>query len=118
MDMDEVKRATLPEPVRYWEPRRYLYNAVLAIVIVGWVVLTWPHFDVPLSSEAIPFLVFLFVMANVCYTAAYLIDIPLQRTALAASWRQWRCLLWLAGMLLAVLFLNYWIADEIYPYVP
>ncbi len=83
-------------------------------IIVGWVMLTWPHFAPPISPEAVPFLVFLFVMANLCYSAVYLVDIPLQHSAL---WARWRWILWLAGMLFAVLFLNYWIADEIYPYV-
>ena len=31
---------------------------------------------------------------------------------------RWRWALWLGGALFAVLLANYWIADEIYPYVP
>ncbi len=116
--MDGQPRTSLPDPVRYWEPRRYLYNVVLAIVIVGWVVLTWPHFNQALTLQAVVFLIFLFTMANVCYSAVYLVDIHLQHTPIAAFWRRWRWALWLLGMLVAVLFLNYWIADEIYPYVP
>ncbi len=116
--MKREMRAGLPDPMCYWEPRRYVYNAILALVIAGWIVLTWPHFRTAPTSEGIVFLVFLFLMANVCYTGAYLVDIPMQHTSLAASWRRWRWLLWLGGMFIAVLFLNYWIADEIYPYVP
>ncbi len=115
--MNAPTRAGLQEPFRYWEPLRLAYNAALALIIVGWVVLTWPHFAGPPSPEALPFLVFLFIMANLCYSGAYLVDIPLQRTSRAATWRRRRWLLWLAGMLIAVLFLNYWIADEIYPFV-
>ena len=49
--------------------------------------------------------------------AAYIADIPMQTSALRPSWRRWRWGLWLAGTLFAILIENYWIADEIYPYV-
>jgi len=49
--------------------------------------------------------------------AAYLVDIPAQHLALSAVWNRRRWILWLTGMLLAILFTNYWIADEIYPFV-
>ena len=107
-------RNGLPDSLRFWERGRILYNLVLITIIAGWVVLTWPHFAPPISPEAAPFLVFLFVMANLCYSAVYLVEIPLQHWA---RWARWRWVLWLAGMLFAILFLNYWIADEIYPYV-
>jgi len=32
-------------------------------------------------------------------------------------WKRRRWILWLMGMMFAVLFENYWIADEIYPFV-
>ena len=112
--MDATTRNRLPDSVRFWERGRIVYNLVLVTIIAGWIVLTWPHFAPPISPEAAPFLVFLFVMANVCYSAVYLVDIPLHQSA---RWARWRWILWLAGTLIAVLFLNYWIADEIYPYV-
>ncbi len=112
--MEVRPRAIWADSVRYWERGRIIYNIILAAIIVGWVVLTWPHFNVPLTFEAPVFLVFLFVMANLCYTAVYLVDLPLHESVLRTRWR-W--ILWLAGMLFAVLVVNYWIADEIYPYV-
>ena len=56
-------------------------------------------------------------LANVCYCAAYFVDLPLQYSSFRAAWLRWRFALWLAGMLLATALANYWIADEIYPYV-
>ena len=47
------------------------------------------------------------------YTAAYLVDIPLQLTF--ATWRKYRWALLLTGTLFATFVENYWIADEIYP---
>jgi hypothetical protein len=32
-------------------------------------------------------------------------------------WLRWRWSLWTCGMLFAILLANYWIADEIFPYV-
>jgi hypothetical protein len=118
MQMDKSSlRETLGDAIGYWEPRRILYNIILATVFVGWVVLTWPHFREAPILQALLFLVIYAGAANLCYTAVYLVEIPLQRSAFRALWQHWRIGLWLVGILLAILFTNYWIADEIYPYV-
>ncbi len=113
------------DALRYWEPRRLLYNALLTLVALGWFVLTWPHFRPALNLMQVPqgerhselmLLTILALLANVCYSAAYLADIPLQ-ISFAAEWRSRRWILWLAGTLFALLLENYWIADEIYPFV-
>jgi hypothetical protein len=121
--MNEFK-GSVADAVRYWELRRVLYNAILTAVAVLWVVLTWPHFrsvqlmGVPPGDThpAVLILIILAFLANVCYTAAYLVDIPLQLTFI--SWRKYRWGLLLTGTLFAMLVENYWIADEIYPFVP
>jgi len=41
----------------------------------------------------------------------------MQSSSFRAAWRHWRWRLWLAGTLFAMALANYWIADEIYPYV-
>jgi hypothetical protein len=102
---------------RYWELRRIAYNLVLSAVVVVWVVSTWPHFREALTLPSLGKLLVLAALANVVYSAVYLVDIPLQQSSVAATWHRWRFGLWLAGTLLAFLFENYWIADEIYPYV-
>jgi len=122
--MSEWKQAVL-DALRYWEPRRLLYNGLLALVALGWLFLTWPHFRPALDLLRVPpgeqhsallLLTVLALLANVCYTAAYLVDIP-ARISFSVFWKRWRWMLWLAGTALAVLFENYWIADEIYPFV-
>jgi hypothetical protein len=121
--MDEFKYF-VADALRYWEPRRVLYNAVLIAVAGLWVVLTWPHFHsvqlmgVPPGDthSVLVILVILALLANVCHSAAYLADISLQFTF--GTWRKYRWTLLLAGVLLAMLIENYWIADEIYPFVP
>ena len=54
------------------------------------------------------------LLANLCYSTAYLADIVLRQLP-AASLRRARQAVWLVGTLFALLIENYWIADEIYP---
>ncbi len=103
--------------VRYWEYRRIPYNLLLIALGLGWLIRTWPHFRPVLRLESVPQLLIFCVLANLCYSAVYLADIPLQLSDLQPAYRRWRWLLWLGGTLLALLLAYYWIADEIYPYV-
>jgi len=107
----------LADAIRFWEPRRIFYNLALSIVVVIWLVVTWPHFHPAFTLTSLLFLVILGLLANACYCAAYLVDIPWQHSAFAAIWRRRRWVLLLAGTLFAILLENYWIADEIYPFV-
>src|SRR5947209_6466407 len=104
----------MADAIRYWERRRIVYNAILASIFLGWIVLTWPHFSSASISQGLLFLVIFTALANLFYSAVYLVDIPLQHTPFKTAWRRWRLGLWLIGMLVAILFTNYWIADEIY----
>lgn len=110
-------RETLTEAIRFWEPRRLAYNLVLTAVTVGWFMLGWDHFRPALHTRMLLVLLTLAAAANICYCAAYLVDIPLQHSSFRAIWRPKRWWLWLAGLLLAVLLASYWINDEIYPAV-
>ena len=110
-------RKSMAEAMRFWEPRRILYTLTLGAVFAAWVVATWPHFRPAMTPFSLFRFAVLGLLANVCYSAAYLVELPLQLSGGGAAWRNWRWGLWTLGMLLAVLFENYWIADEIYPFV-
>ena len=110
-------REAAGDALRYWEPRRIAYNIVLTGVVIGWIVLTWPHFRNALTLSSIWIMIVLGLLANLCYCGAYLVDIPLLRSSLTARWRRCRPLLWLAGTLFATVLATYWIGDEIYPFV-
>ena len=112
------QRAILADALRYWEPRRILYNLALTAMAGAIVVKTWPHFRAAMSPTSIPPLAVLVLLANLCYCAAYAVEFSLQNSPLDASWRRWRWSLWLAGTLVALLIECYWILDEIYPAVP
>jgi hypothetical protein len=107
-------RALLVNAIRFWEPHRLLYNLVLTAVTAAWVAESWPHFRPAFTLSTIPPMVVLALLANLCYSAAYFVDIPLQTSALTTL-RRARWALWLIGTLFAILLASYWINDEIYP---
>lgn len=121
MDHAEIRssrfREVAGDALRYWEIRRIVYNCVLTAVVIGWVVLTWPHFRNALTFSSFLKITVLGLLANACYCAAYVVDIPLLRSSLTKRWRRFRSVLWLAGTLFTTLLATHWIADEIYPFV-
>lgn len=110
-------RDLLSDAIRYWEPRRIAYNAILAAVVLGWLVFTWPHFRSAFTWQSLLMIFFLTVLANGCYCAAYVADIPMQYSAYRELWRRSRWGLRVIGALFAGVVTFYWIADEIYPTV-
>jgi hypothetical protein len=109
--------ALLTDAGRYWELRRLPYNAVLSGVVIAWVTITWPHFRPAFTWPNLLPLLGLAGIANLCYCAAYLVDIPMQMSEHRADWKDRRWGLWLLGVIFAFVLTNYWIADEIYPYI-
>jgi len=110
-------RTLLVDAIRFWEPRRLVYNLILAVVAIVWIVATWLHFRPMLTLHALLLLVILALLANACYCAAYFVDIPMQSLSVGGTMRRQRWGLWVIGTLFAILLANYWIVDEIYPFV-
>jgi hypothetical protein len=110
-------REVLGDAIRYWEARRIAYNLVLTVAVLAWMVSTWPHFRPALTLQSLLLLVILAALANLCYCAAYLADLAMQHSPFKRLWRHRRWALWFAGMVLALVLANYWIADEVYPFV-
>ena len=105
------------DAIRYWETRRPWYNLALTGLAAAWVFLTWPHFQHALTLQHALQLLVLAALANLCYSAAYLVDIPMLQSSFGSRWRRLRWGLWLVGTLLALVIAQYWIGDEIYPFV-
>ena len=112
---DPVKSSRLSSPVRFYERGRLLYTAILATILLLWFVFTWPHFRPALNLRDLGAFAILGLLANLCYCAAYVADVPMRQLLRPAAWRRFRQILWLLGTLFAIVFENYWIADEIYP---
>ena len=114
---DTDRPPDIHDAVSFWEPRRLLYNAVLTVVVLLWLLLTWPHFRPALTRGSLEAFLVLALCANICYSTAYLPDIFFMQLVLPGA--QWRCFRWalfLIGVCLALVLENYWIVDEIYPY--
>lgn len=107
-------RDLISDAIRYWEPRRIGYNLVLAAVVLGWVAMTWPHFRTSFTWPSALAVFVLAVLANVCYCAAYIVDVTVQYSVFRDSWRRKRWVLWMIGVIFAGVITYYWIADEIY----
>ena len=103
----------LTDALRYWEPRRIAYNAVLVLVFLGSIIQAWPHSRPVVSLQGLLFLFVLAVLANVCYTAAYVVDVPVQLSGFRDQWKRWRWLLWVVGTLFAAVLTLYWMMDEV-----
>ena len=108
-------KANLTAAARFWEPWRLGYNMVLIAVAGTWVIATWPHFRGVFRLIPLLQLLVLALLANVCYSSAYLVDLPLQASSFAVRWARSRWVLWLVGTILAIVLEWYWIGDEIYP---
>ena len=86
----------ITDSLRYWEPRRVAYNAVLGLVVAGsffyhqssLAALTWQPVIGLLLAAA---------LANGLYCAAYAADLLVQLSDYQAAWRRHRWLLWVAG---------------------
>lgn len=103
----------LASAARYWEPRRLLYNLLLTVTAVLWFEAHWAAIRPALHLESVLALLVLAGLANLCYTAAYAVEAVFTQPATREWWLKRRWTLWAAGMLLALLLENYWIADEI-----
>ncbi|MEW9623119.1 hypothetical protein [Rhodanobacter geophilus] len=107
----------LSDAIAYWERRRIAYNIALAVVALGWTVSAWARLRDQLDVQHLLALFVLAVLANVCYCAAYLVDVPMQLSTFRYGWRRRRWLLWLVGTLFGMALAWFWIADEILPAV-
>ena len=83
--------------LRYWEPRRLFYNAVLAAVVLVHVFLAWPASREKLSVDVLLGMFILAVFANVAYCAVYVVDLFVQFSGLDAPWRVGRVIVLLVG---------------------
>lgn len=83
--------------LRYWEPRRVIYNAVMAVVVVASIGMHWPASRDKLSFDAVLGLFILAVLANVAYCAVYLVDLFVQFSGLDEAWRVGRVVVLVVG---------------------
>ncbi|MGN6730312.1 MAG: hypothetical protein ACTHJG_10825 [Rhodanobacteraceae bacterium] len=108
-------RDALSDAIHYWELRRIVYNIALAAVVIALAVASWTRIESRLGFELLLGLLVLAVLANICYCAAYVVDLPMQLSSHVGTWKRWRWLLWIFGVLFGMALAWYWAGDEILP---
>lgn len=94
-------RSMWSDSLRYWEPRRLIYN-VLLIAVVGVQLVIVQGLGPLLSFHGLLLLVVMAAAANLCYTTAYLVDLSLQCSDWREQWLGQRGTLFFLGCTLAV----------------
>lgn len=99
-------RDALSEAVRYWEPRRILYNCVLLVVVAAVYYANLPKARLDLTFDTLQGLFVLAVLANIAYCAAYVPDVVAQLTTFRPVWLRFRWSLLIIGLAFAAIFAN------------
>jgi hypothetical protein len=94
-------RLQITNAIQYWEPRRLVYNLILAGIVLTYFGLNFPGSLQRLSADSILFVFLLAVLANIAYCAAYLVDIFVQISGYQAIWLKHRWMLLALGTLFA-----------------
>ena len=98
------------DALRYWEPRRAIYNVILLLVVAVEVFVRWPAAKSALSSDTILVCFFLAVLANVAYCAAYAVDLFVQFSGLRSNWKRMRWVVLLVGTAFAATITHFFAA--------
>ena len=95
------------DAIRCWEPRRALYNLVLIGVVGAHFLAAWPGSRPCLAWNTLFLLIILAVLANVCYCAAYAVDLFVQYSGLRGAWPRWRWVVLLIGIIFAAVLAHF-----------
>ena len=98
---DPAFRELVSSAIRFWEPARLIYNAVLLLIVIGYFVLGLPLSRNRLSLDLALGLFMSAVLANVAYCAAYPVDIFAQLSAFRDKWLQVRWMIFVLGLAFA-----------------
>jgi hypothetical protein len=100
-DMSLRDHAT--DAIKYWEPRRIVYNVVLTAVVLFYFIAGWPGSKETVSLNFGLSLFLLAVLANVAYCAAYIVDMFAQLSGLRELWQRYRWVLFAIGIFFAAI---------------
>lgn len=94
-------REIFTDAIKYWEPRRLIYNTVLAGITIARFAYTLPNSKSDLNWGLAIGLFVLAAIANLLYCAAYVVDVFVQLSGFRDAWRRLRWVLFVFGILLA-----------------
>ena len=86
------------DALRYWEPRRLVYNIVLFAVVCAHFIAAWPGSRTLVNRDMLFMLFILAVFANIAYCAAYAVDLFVQFSSSRTTWSRWRWSVLAIGM--------------------
>ena len=101
-------RDFVTDAMRYWEPRRIVYNVVLAAIVLTYFALGWPASRHTLEVNLVLLVFVLAVLANVAYCAAYIPDVVAQASGFRDLWQKYRWVLFLIGVAFAGVITRFW----------
>ena len=99
-------REAVTGAIKYWEPRRIVYNGLLAAIVISYFLYfsrTAHSIKTNISFDGALGLFLLAVLANVAYCAAYPVDIFAQWSSFRETWLRFRWLLFTLGLLFAAI---------------
>jgi hypothetical protein len=92
-------RSLVSDAVRFWEPRRILYNSALLAIVIIQFALHWTTGQEALNWSVGRTFFNLAVVANVFYCAAYIPDLLAQFSRFRPAWHRFRWGLLAVGIL-------------------
>lgn len=101
-------RESVTDALRYWEPRRIVYNLVLAAIIIAYFLIGSPTSKLMVTVNGLLVLFLLAVLANVVYCAAYVVDVFAQTSGFRSRWCSYRWILFGIGTAFAAVITRFW----------
>ena len=108
-------REIVTDAIGYWEPRRLVYNAALVVVVAVYFCAGWPASRDVLTLDGFLGLAVLAVLANVCYCAAYIVDLFAQLSGFRVLWLRWRWSLLALGIGFAAIITRFFALAALLP---
>ena len=107
-------RELTTDALHYWEPRRLVYNLILAAVVLGHFVSAWPSSRSVVTFDGALGVFILAVLANVAFSTVYIADVFIQLSGFRDSRTVWRWLLLVVGFAFAAV-LTHFMSGGMFP---
>jgi hypothetical protein len=98
----------------YWEIRRFFFNVLLAVIVMGHFLWAWPASQAAITLDGLLGLFLLAVLANVAYSAVYVADVFIQLSGFRSARSSWRWVILFVGFGFAAV-LTHFFSSGIFP---